>query len=103
MEKIKHSKLCPIAKTLEIIGGKWTILIIRDLLKKPRRFLELQKTIGGANPRTLSARLKDLEEYGIIKKKIYPEIPPHTEYALTKKGLTLSGVLEQMKKWGKKI
>lgn len=103
MKKIKNNEICPVAKTLEIIGKKWTILIIRDLLKKPRRFNELHKTTGGANPRTLSLRLKELEKRGIIKKRIYPEVPPHTEYILTKKGFALSGVLEQMKKWGKKI
>lgn len=91
-----------IAATMQIIGNKWTALILRDLFSGPKRFCELERSVGGVNPRTLSQRLDDLESHGIITKKSFAEVPPRTEYALTEKGQELSPVLQQMAAWGAK-
>jgi DNA-binding HxlR family transcriptional regulator len=91
-----------IAAAMEIIGNKWTALILRDLYEGPKRFCELERSVCGINPRTLSQRLDDLEDKGIITKKSFAEVPPRTEYTLTPKGADLMPVLEQMAAWGTK-
>lgn len=91
-----------IAAALQIVGQKWTALIIRDLYGGPKRFGELEKSVGGINPRTLSQRLDALEQYGIITKKTYAEVPPRTVYTLAEKGRDLVPILEQMAAWGDK-
>lgn len=91
-----------IASAMEIIGSKWTALILRDLANGPRRFSELEKSVGSINPRTLSQRLDDLERHSIITKKSYAEVPPRIEYTLTKKGEDLIPVLKAMSAWGDK-
>ncbi|MDB5164976.1 MAG: transcriptional regulator [Candidatus Saccharibacteria bacterium] len=91
-----------IATAMEIIGNKWTALILRDLFSGPKRFSELEKSIGGCSPRTLSQRLDDLEEHGIITKQSFAEVPPRTEYTLTSKGEDLLPILQQMAAWGTK-
>jgi DNA-binding HxlR family transcriptional regulator len=91
-----------IASAMQIIGNKWTALILRDLFSGPKRFCELEKSVGKINPRTLSQRLDDLEEHGIITRRTFAEVPPHTEYALTSKGRDLMPVLEAMASWGTK-
>jgi len=90
---------CPIEKTMTVIGGKWTFLIIRELFTGPKRFGKLQTSLF-VSPRTLSTRLKELENEGVIKRKIYSEIPPHVEYSLTDKGKTLRPIFEAMEDWG---
>lgn len=87
---------------MEIIGNKWTALILRDLSTGSRRFTELEKSVGGINPRTLSQRLEDLQGHGIITKQSFAEVPPRCEYTLTDKGRDLLPVLEQMAAWGNK-
>jgi DNA-binding HxlR family transcriptional regulator len=91
-----------IASAMEIIGNKWTALILRDLFDGPRRFCEFERSVGGINPRTLSQRLDDLESHGIITKASFAEVPPRTEYTLTQKGRDLLPVLQQMATWGTK-
>lgn len=91
-----------IAAALKIIGQKWTALIIRDLYDGPKRFGELEKSVGGINPRTLSQRLDALERYGIITKQTYAEVPPRTVYTLADKGSDLVPILQQMAAWGDK-
>lgn len=91
-----------IAGAMEIIGSKWTALILRDLFSGPKRFCELEKSVGNINPRTLSQRLDDLECHGIITKQSFNEVPPRTEYALTEKGEDLLPILKQMATWGTK-
>src|SRR5579862_4262916 len=85
-----------IASAMEIIGSKWTALILRDLSGGPKRFSELEKSVGSINPRTLSQRLDDLERHAIITKTSYAEVPPRIEYALTAKGGDLVPVLRAM-------
>lgn len=91
---------CPVEKTIKIIGKKYAVLIIRDLLSGKKRFGELLVSISGISPRTLSARLDELEQDRIIRKKIYPVIPLHVEYSLTKSGAELHSIINQMNKWG---
>lgn len=101
-----HTSLEPkvgcIASAMEIIGNKWTALILRDIAEGPKRFLELERSVGNINPRTLSQRLDDLEAHEIITKKSFAESPPRVEYALTNKGRDLLPVLKQMATWGEK-
>lgn len=91
-----------IASAMEIIGNKWTALILRDLASGPKRFSELEKSVGKINPRTLSQRLDDLERHDIVTKQSFNEVPPRIEYSLTKKGQDLIPVLKQMADWGTK-
>ena len=98
----KKAKTCPVEITLEIIGKKWTVLIIRDLLDGKKRFGELLRSLSGISPRTLSARLSELEIHKVIKKKIFPVVPLKVEYSLDKRGYELKPILEQMKNWGSK-
>ncbi len=91
-----------IAAAMEIIGNKWTALILRDLTIGPKHFCELEKTVGGINPRTLSQRLDDLEAHGIVTKQSYSDNPSRPDYRLTQKGHDLIPVLQQMAAWGAK-
>lgn len=95
-------KIGCIAAAMDIIGSKWTALILRDLATGPKRFCLLEKSVGNINPRTLSKRLDDLEAQGIITKQTYTEVPPRIEYALTQKGEDLIPLLQQMAVWGEK-
>lgn len=95
-------KIGCIAGAMDIIGSKWTALILRDLCTGSKRFCELEKSVGNINPRTLSQRLDDLEAHGIITKQAYAEVPPRTEYTMTPKGNDLIPVLKQMAAWGEK-
>jgi len=94
---------CPVRKTAQILDGKWTTLIIRDLLPGKRRYSELLKSLPGISPRVLAARLRFLEENRIITKTIYPVIPPKTEYQLTALGRGLNNVIAAMGKFGGKL
>lgn len=91
-----------IAAALRVVGQKWTALIIRDLCTGPKRFGELEKSVTGINPRTLSQRLDTLENYGVITKQTFAEVPPRTEYTMTDKGKDLVPILKQMASWGDK-
>jgi DNA-binding HxlR family transcriptional regulator len=103
MAKSYKQKGCPVARTLDVIGERWTILILRDLfLKGPRRFQDLQESLVGVAPNTLSARLKDLEARGIVARRLYSEHPPRLEYQLTEKGKTLGPVMKALREWGLK-
>lgn len=91
-----------IASALRVIGQKWTALIIRDLYGGPKRFSELEKSVGSINPRTLSQRLEALESHGVITKETFAEVPPRCEYTLTAKGRDLLPILQHMAAWGNK-
>ena len=93
---------CSIEKALDILQGKWTFLILRDLFDGTKRFGELRKSLHGISPKTLSERLKDLESKGIVNRTAYPTIPPTVEYALTEKGISLKPIIKEMKLWGAK-
>ncbi|MGC4189630.1 MAG: helix-turn-helix domain-containing protein [Thermomicrobiales bacterium] len=91
---------CPIAKTADIIGNKWTPLIVRDLAKGEKRFSELERSLHGISPKTLSERLKRLEEVSIIDRHCFAEVPPRVEYTLTEKGVALLPIIESMRTFG---
>lgn len=94
---------CPVARTLDIVGERWTVLILRDLfLQGPRRFQDLQTSLSGISPNTLSARLKRLEDADIIEPRMYAEHPPRAEYVLTDKGRELGPVLKALRAWGER-
>ena len=93
-------KSCPVCRTADIISGKWTLLVIRDLADGNRRFCELERSLKGISPRTLSLRLRCLEEHGIVARNTYPEVPPRVEYALTDKGEALVPLIEDMRTYG---
>lgn len=109
MNKVKLSKgdpgiPCPIEKALDIIGSKWTFLIVRDLLiDGTLRFGDLVKSLAGISPKTLSLRLRSLEESGLIIRTIYPEVPPRVEYSLTEKGRQLEAIFIELKIWGQSL
>src|SRR5438445_509248 len=92
---------CPVGCCAEIISGKWTLLVIRDLADGSRRFCELERSLEGISPRTLSLRLRALEEHGIIERRTYPEVPPRVEYKLTDKGEGLVPLIEDMRRYGR--
>ena len=89
-------KCCPIDNTFKLIGKKFTVLIIRDMMKNKTRFNQFLDSIEGINPKILSARLKEMEKTGLIKRKVYSEIPVRVEYFLTEKGIALKPILDQM-------
>jgi DNA-binding HxlR family transcriptional regulator len=92
---------CPVCRTAEIVCGKWTLLVIRDLAEGRSRFCELERSLRGISPRTLSLRLRALEEEGIVERQTFPEVPPRVEYALTDKGRALVPLIEDMRAYGR--
>jgi DNA-binding HxlR family transcriptional regulator len=93
---------CPVCRTAEIVCGKWTLLLIRDLGAGRSRFCELERSLEGISPRTLSLRLRALEEEGILERHTFPEVPPRVEYALTDKGMALLPIVEDMRVYGER-
>ena len=93
---------CPVCLTAEIVCGKWTLLLVRDLAEGRSRFCELERSLAGISPRTLSLRLRALEEEGIVERHTYPEVPPRGEYALTEKGLALLPIVDGMREYGER-
>ena len=99
----RPDRYCPIARSLNIVGDRWTLLMLRDLaLDGPRKFQDLEQSLAGISPNTLSARLKILEENGIVERRFYSDHPPRAEYVLTSKGVELRPVLRAFKAWGEK-
>ncbi len=92
---------CPVCATADVVCQKWTILVIRDLAAGRSRFCELERSLAGISPRTLSLRLRALEEHGIVERQTYPEVPPRVEYALTTKGRALLPLVEDMRRFGR--
>jgi DNA-binding HxlR family transcriptional regulator len=91
---------CPVCRTADIVCGKWTLLVIRDLAEGRSRFCELERSLRGISPRTLSLRLRALEEEGIVARQTYAEVPPRVEYALTEKGRALIPIIDGMRTYG---
>jgi DNA-binding HxlR family transcriptional regulator len=96
------NSLCPVCRTADIVCGKWTLLVIRDLAEGCSRFCELERSLEGISPRTLSLRLRALEEEGIVVRNTFPEVPPRVEYALTEKGRALVPLIEDMRRYGRR-
>ncbi len=91
---------CGVARALKIIGSKWTMLILHNLFDGPKRFGQLQRSLGEISPKTLSQRLQELEHERIINRRVFAEIPLHVEYSLTKKGQSLEKIFDDMSEWG---
>lgn len=103
MSEPKAAKIlpaCPVETTLTLIGDKWKVLILRDLLPGTKRFGELKKSIGSVSQKVLTAQLRDMEENGLLSRKVYAEVPPRVEYTLTDLGYSLKPVLDAMSNWG---
>ena len=97
----ESNSTCPVCKTAEVVCGKWTLLLIRDLAEGSARFCELERSLEGISPRTLSLRLRALEEEGVVERHTFPEVPPRVEYSLTDKGRALVPIIESMRSYGK--
>ena len=95
-----HGSCCPVVNTLDIIGGKWKVLILYYLNSETRRFNELQRLLAGITQRMLTLQLRELEHDGIVHREVYPQVPPKVEYSLTAFGRTLMPVIEAMHRWG---
>jgi DNA-binding HxlR family transcriptional regulator len=95
-----HDSECSVACTADIIGSKWTAVLVHDLSEGPRRFSELERSLPGISPRTLSERLRALEQEGIVVRRSYAESPPRVEYELTAKGEALLPIIDEMRRFG---
>lgn len=100
MAAIKEFPACPVETTLSLIGNKWKVLILRDLMTGTKRFGELKRSVGDVSQKVLTAQLRDMEENGLVLRKVYAEVPPRVEYSLTPLGESLSPILSAMKNWG---
>jgi DNA-binding HxlR family transcriptional regulator len=89
-----------LASALAIVGYKWTLLIVEQLLAGPRRFTEIERALGGANPKMVTARLRELEAAGLVSRTVYAEVPPRVVYALTERGRELRPAVEALRRWG---
>jgi DNA-binding HxlR family transcriptional regulator len=93
---------CPVCLTADVVCGKWTLLLVRDLAAGTSRFCELERSLAGISPRTLSLRLRALEEEGVVERQTFGEVPPRVEYALTQKGLALLPIIDGMRDYGRR-
>ena len=99
-EKTKELPACPVETTLTLIGDKWKVLILRDLMSGTKRFGELKKSIGTVSQKVLTAQLRDMEANGLVHREVYAEVPPRVEYSLTELGQSLKPILDAMWNWG---
>lgn len=100
MVKKEELPACPVATTVGLIGSKWKLLIMRNLLQRPWRFNELQRDLEGISQKVLTDSLRSMEADGIITRTVYPEVPPHVEYALSDVGESMRPIIEAMEQWG---
>lgn len=91
---------CPVETTLLLIGDKWKVLILRDLMGGTMRFGELKRSVGSISQKVLTAQLRDMEECGLVNREVFPEVPPRVEYSLTELGFSLKPILDAMSDWG---
>ena len=99
-EKTKELPACPVETTLTLIGDKWKVLILRDLIPGTKRFGELKKSIDTVSQKVLTAQLRDMEANGLVHREVYAEVPPRVEYSLTELGQSLKPILDTMWNWG---
>ena len=96
----KELPACPVELTMGLIDNKWKVIIVRDLLTETKRFGELKKSVIGITQKVLTNNLRQMEQDGLVKRKVYPEVPPRVEYSLTETGLSLKPILDSMVEWG---
>lgn len=101
-KKITELPTCPVETTLSLVGDKWKVLILRDLLPGKKRFGELKNSVGNVSQKVLTAQLRAMEESGLVNRKVYAEVPPRVEYSLTELGQSLKPILEAMQDWGER-
>ena len=101
MKKKNELPPCPVEVTLSMISDRWKVLILRDLITGTKRFGELRKSIGNVSQKVLTSNLRSMEEDGLVKRKVYAEVPPRVEYTLTDTGMSLKPILDALEKWGK--
>lgn len=97
---IKDLPACPVETTAQLIGSKWRLLIMRDLLSGSKRFGELKRSVGSISQKVLTSNLRDMEQRGLVVRRVYPEVPPRVEYSLTETGESLRPVIQAMWNWG---
>lgn len=97
---MKELPPCPVETTLMMIGDKWKVLIIRELLPGTKRFNEIHNSIDGVSQKVLTQKLREMESDGLLERKVYAEVPPKVEYSLTELGMTLKPILDSMERWG---
>ena len=100
MDAVKTLPACPVETTLMLIGSKWKVLILRDLMPGTKRFGELRRSIGSVSQKVLTAQLRDMEARGLVDRRVYAEVPPRVEYSLTELGRSLRPILDAMWAWG---
>lgn len=103
MNEVKAKKelpACPVETTLTLIGDKWKVLILRDLMPGTKRFGELKKSVGNVSQKVLTVQLRAMEESGLVHREVYAEVPPRVEYSLTELGKSLKPILDSMRVWG---
>lgn len=96
----KELPACPVEMTLQLIGNKWKVLMLRDLLEGTKRFGELKKSVGSITQKVLTQNLREMEESGLVIRKVYAEVPPRVDYTLTETGYSLKPILDSMIEWG---
>lgn len=101
MLKKEELPACPVATTVQLIGSKWKLLIIRNLLVRPWRFNELRKDLAGISQKVLTDSLRSMEQDGIVIRRVYPEVPPRVEYSLSELGESMRPIIQAMEQWGK--
>lgn len=99
-ENMNRLPACPVETTLTLIGDKWKVLILRDLMLGTKRFGELKRSVGNVSQKVLTAQLRDMEKNGLVNRKVYAEVPPKVEYSLTRLGESLKPILDAMQSWG---
>ena len=100
---VKSLPACPVETTLTLIGDKWKVLILRDLLPGTKRFGELKKSIGSVSQKVLTAQLRDMEQNGLVHREVFAEVPPRVEYSITELGRSLKPILDAMWNWGEEF
>jgi DNA-binding HxlR family transcriptional regulator len=103
LRRVAGRHACPVERALAVVGAKWTLLILHNLMDGPRRFGELERMIEGASPKMLTARLRELEQLGLVDRTVYAEVPPRVEYQLTDAGKSLKPIIDSLADWGERL
>lgn len=103
LERVASGHQCPVERTLSIVGAKWTLLILHNLMDGPRRFGELERVVTGASPKMLTARLRELERLGLVTRAVHAEVPPRVDYTLTEQGNSLRPIIDSLYRWGTRL
>lgn len=103
LERAAAGHECPVERALAIVGAKWTLLILHNLMGGPKRFGELERVVTGASPKMLTVRLRELERLGLVSRAVHAEVPPRVEYALTEQGHSLRPIIDSLYRWGEKL